>query len=277
MSPIPPVVDAGWLEAHLTDVVVADVRWYVDGRSGRSAWLGGHLPGAVWVDVDADLSAPGAPTEGRHPFPSPDGFARAMGRVGVGDGEVVVAYDDTGGSTAARLVWMLRAVGHPAALLDGGIAAWPGPLEEGEVERPSRSFTARRWPEALLANADDVGDAASGGGAVVDARAAGRYTGELLVALDPRPGHVPGARSAPWQGNLGDDGRFLDAEALRARYAGLGVTEPGAIASCGSGVTACHDLLALERAGLPGRLYVASWSGWAADPDRPAATGPEPA
>jgi thiosulfate/3-mercaptopyruvate sulfurtransferase len=271
------LVDADWLSGHRDEVVVADVRFYLDGRSTLDAYVAGHLPGAVYVDLGRDLSTPGAATEGRHPLPSPTDFAAAMGRLGVGDDDVVVAYDDSGGGTAGRLVWMLRATGHDAALLDGGLAAWPGPLATGPPAlRSSVTFAARPWPAAALIDADAVAAlAASSSAAVLDARAADRYRGEN-EPVDPRAGHVPGAVNAPWQGNIDPaTGRFLAPAALRARFEALGVRagEP-VVAYCGSGVSACANLVALERAGITGaRLYVASWSGWSADPDRPAATG----
>jgi thiosulfate/3-mercaptopyruvate sulfurtransferase len=269
------LVDAGWLAEHRAGVVVADVRWYLDGRDGRAAYEAGHIPGAVFVDLDADLSAHGDATEGRHPLPSPEQFAAAMGRRGIGADDVVAAYDDSGGGTAGRLVWMLRVTGHEAALLDGGLRAWPGPQDTGPAPgRPAAAFEARPWPADALATADDAA-AAAGTGAVLDARSPERFRGES-EAVDPRPGHIPGARSAHWTGNLDPaTGRFLAAAALRERFEALGV-RPGEplVAYCGSGVSACANLVALERAGFPGaRLYVASWSGWSSDPDRPAATG----
>ena len=275
------LVDAAWLAAHRDDVVVTDVRFYLDGRSPLDAYTAAHLPGAVYVDLGRDLSGPGAPTDGRHPLPSPERFAAAMGRLGIGDTDTVVAYDDSGGGTAGRLVWMLRATGHAAALLDGGLPAWPGPVESGPPpDRPPAVLTARPWPAASLASADEVaGLAASSSAAGLDARAGDRYRGET-EPVDPRAGHIPGAASAPWQENLDPaTGRFLPPDVLRARFEALGV-RPGqpVVAYCGSGVSACANLVALERAGLTGaRLYVASWSGWSADPGRPAATGDDTA
>jgi thiosulfate/3-mercaptopyruvate sulfurtransferase len=269
-----PVVDGAWLAEHLGDVQVVDVRWYLDGRSGYEAYLGGHVPGAVWLDIDTDLSDPPGP--GRHPLPSPERFASALSRAGIGDDTPVVAYDDTGGAIAARLWWLLSMLDHPVAVLDGGLDAWPGELETGAAPEPRTArFTPRPFPAAKLADADQV--AAAGGRpdtVVLDARPAARYAyGD--PSIDPRPGHVPGARSAPWSGNLGADGRLLSPAELRARYETLGVTpDRQVVAYCGSGVTACHDLLALTVADLgPLRLYPGSWSEWGADPDRPAAEG----
>jgi thiosulfate/3-mercaptopyruvate sulfurtransferase len=251
---------------------------YLDGRSGRAAFEAGHLPGAVWADVDRDLAAPASATGGRHPLPEPAAFAEAMTRLGIGDRTPVVAYDDSGGAQAARLWWMLSVLDHPVAVLDGGIDAWSGPTTTDEPAAPpaGTSFTARPWPDERTVTADQAASLASSGGVVLDARAADRYRGEANP-IDPRFGHVPGARSAPFAGNLGPDRRFLPPDVLRTRYADLGADGPGVVAYCGSGVTACHDLLAREVAGLPaGRLFVGSWSAWAADPDRPVATGDAP-
>ena len=164
---IPPVVGAAWLQDHRDDIVVADVRWYLDGRSGRDAYAGGHLPGAVFVDLDAVLAGPATREGGRHPLPDPEGVARGMAGLGIGDGDTVVAYDDDGGVMAARLVWMLRATGHDAALLDGGIAAWDGLLETETPPRPPATFTAVPWPADRIATPDDAADRAN----VVDRRA----------------------------------------------------------------------------------------------------------
>jgi thiosulfate/3-mercaptopyruvate sulfurtransferase len=273
---IPPVVDDRWLAGRRDEVVLADVRWYLDGRSGRDAWLAGHLPGAVWVDVDADLSAPPSVSGGRHPLPSPEQLAQRLGDLGIGNGDTVVAYDDAGGSIAARLVWMLRAIGEPAALLDGGLAGWSGALERGPVARPPRARTPVAWPAGRFLTRQEVADGDGDPGRVLlDARAAGRFDGSAPAPVDDRPGHVPGAHNAPWQGNLDERQRFLPPERLRERYADLGVGDASAVvAYCGSGVTACHDLVAIEHAGLgSGRLFTGSWSAWAADPALPAELG----
>jgi thiosulfate/3-mercaptopyruvate sulfurtransferase len=175
---------------------------------------------------------------------------------------------------------MLRGTGHPAALLDGGLAAWTGPLEPGATSRPPALFRARPWPPERLATIDEVARAAGAGRRLVllDARAPERYRGET-EPVDPRPGHIPGARNLPFAGNLDPvTGRHLPARELRARYEAAGAGEgAGVVVYCGSGVTACHDLLALEAAGLgPGRLYPGSWSQWSSDRARPAATGEDP-
>jgi len=270
---ISPVVTADWLAEHLDEVVVADVRWYLDGRSGREAFMNGHLPGARFVDLDRCLAAPPAPAAGRHPLPDPEAFAAELRRLGINDADTVVGYDDAGGTIAARLVWMLRATGHEAALLDGGITAWPGALEQGRgfAVLPG-DFRTRPWPAERLA---DIAELDRGPGILVDARDGSRFRGEH-EPVDPRPGHIPGARNLPCRENLRPEGTFLPAEELRRRFAGVGVqTGSEVISYCGSGVTACHNLLALELAGFaPGRLYAGSWSQYS-HTDRPAATGPD--
>jgi thiosulfate/3-mercaptopyruvate sulfurtransferase len=276
---LPPIVTAGWVLAHRDEVVLADVRWYLDGRSGRDAFTAAHVPGATFVDLEHDLSTPGEPTDGRHPLPSPEELAAALGRLGIGEDDVVIAYDDSGGGTAGRLVWMLRVIGHPAALLDGGLRAWPEPPEAGDgVSRSPTTVRPRPWPTDRFAGHEEVATAAADPEAVLlDARSAPRFAGED-GSVDRRAGHIPGAGNAPWAGNLDPEtGRFRDAPALRQRFADLGVGEDTeVICYCGSGVSACADLLALERAGVGRtRLYVPSWSGWSADPARPAAQGRE--
>jgi len=271
---LPPFVDVSWLSDH--EAVIADVRSYFDGRVGRDVHRAGHLPGAVFVDLDEDLAAPATSEDGRHPLPDPAAFAASMSRLGIGDGATVIAYDDAGGSIAARLVWMLRVLGHDAAILDGGIDAWTGELETGEVVPAPATFTAAPWPVDRVATVDDVRAAtADPTTTIVDARAAGRFTGEVESPLDPRPGHVPSARSFPWDGNIDPSTRRLrTVDALRDRFGPLAAHGGDVIVYCGSGVTACHDVLALELAGADAvRLYPGSWSAWAADPDNPVETG----
>jgi thiosulfate/3-mercaptopyruvate sulfurtransferase len=259
-----PLVTGEWLAEHAANVRIVDARWYLDGRSGRAAYQGGHIPGAVWVDIDHDLSAPASPEAGRHPLPSPAAFAAALGRLGLAPGLPVVVYDDAGGSIAARLWWMLHVLGEPVAVLDGGLAAWPGDLTTDEPEPAPVERAAPPWPADRFADADAV---AAFDGAVLDARTAHRY--EHGDDIDPRAGHIPGALSFPWAGNLGLDGRFRSPDELRERFAEL--PGGGVVAYCGSGVTACHDLLALELAGRADTaLYPGSWSQWGADPRRPA-------
>lgn len=278
-------MSASWLEACLEDrsgfavpgepsqIVVADVRWFLDGRDGRSDYESGHIPGAVWIDLDHSLAAAPSAASGRHPLPDPETFAEAMSDAGIGDATMVLAYDTTGGMTAGRLVWMLRSIGRRAALLDGGLASWRRPLEAGPASEPQPApFTPVAWPPTRVATMEEV---ASGVGVLVDARAPERYSGEV-EPVDAMAGHIPGAVNLPFSGNLGPDGRFKPAAELRERFAAAGAG-PGSdlVAYCGSGVSACHDLLAFEAAGLgTGRLYPGSWSQWcatlgrAAFPDR---------
>ncbi|OJU84662.1 MAG: sulfurtransferase [Solirubrobacterales bacterium 70-9] len=285
---IEPFVDIEWVRAHRDEVVLADSRWYADGRSGRDAYVGGHVPGAVFVDLDEALTRhEDAAVGGRHPLAEPEDFAAAMAALGVGDEDTVVAYDDAGGVIAARLVWMLRATGHEAALLDGGLAAWPDALETGDATECVRTspssvresanapvrggFTVRAWPADRLASIDEVAAIASSGGTVLDARPADRFAG-APDDLDPRPGHIPGSRNVPCRENLDPSGRLLPVDDLRARFGVEDATE--VISSCGSGVTACHNLLAMEHAGLGrGRLFPGSWSQWSRDPARPVQKG----
>lgn len=265
-----PFVDAAWLAAHREQVLLADVRWYLDGRSGQAAYDVGHLAGAVFVDVDTDLSVHEGAQDGRHPLPSPEQFARAMSALGIGDDTVVVAYDDAGGVTAARLIWMLRSTGHAATLLDGGMGAGPLSVDQ-PIARPA-VFTASPWP--ALASLDDV---TAPEAVVLDARPRERFRGDGPDPADPRAGHVPGARNVPCRENLDASGRLLPVEVLRERFRTAGAL-PGAdvVSSCGSGVTACHTLLALEHAGLgPARLFPGSWSQYSRT-DLPAETGPGP-
>ncbi|MDP9465500.1 MAG: rhodanese-like domain-containing protein, partial [Actinomycetota bacterium] len=230
-------------------------------------------------DLDHQLAATDRPaTEGRHPLPAPAAFATAMGSLGIGNDTLVIAYDDTGGLTAGRLVVMLRMLGCDAAVLAGGLDAWTGAIETGEGrKRPSAEFTATDWPSERLATADDVEQIATAGGVVLDARSRERFLGEA-AQIDKRPGHIPGARSAPWSAVLDADAIPRSPTDLHDHYRNLGIDdgEDGhrVVAYCGSGVSACMNVLAMEHAGLGiPRLYVASWSGWSADPDREAAAG----
>jgi len=270
---IPPFVGAEWLEAHRDQVVVADVRWYLDGRSGRDAYDAGHLPGAVFVDLDRVLADPPGDAVGRHPLPEPEDFARELGALGIGDGDTVVGYDDADGLIAARLVWMLRTIDHPAALLDGGLSAWRGGLESTPTARPPASFTPRPWPPGAIASIDEVAEVAGADGIVIDGRDRSRFAGGP-DPVDPRSGHIPGAVSVPARENVDASGKLLPDRKLRRRFAEAGVeTATSVISYCGSGVTACHNLLALEHAGLgTGRLYPGSWSQWSRDVTRPIET-----
>ena len=269
-----PLIDASWLKENGAAVVILDTRWYLDGRSGRAEYDTGHIPGARFVDLDADLASPPTREGGRHPLPWPTDFAAAMGRLGVGSDSAVVVYDDNGGICAARCWWMLDAVGVSAAVLDGGITAWGPDLETSEPVWEAADFEARPWPANRLIDMDAVaslrGDAAS---LILDARSTERYRGDDNP-IDERFGHIPGAISAPCADNLGSDGHMLPRDRLAARYRDLGAADRDVVAYCGSGVSACHDLLAMRVAGLEdGRLFVGSWSAWGADPDRPIETG----
>ena len=269
-----PIVSQAWL-AHAWDqpnLVLCDVRYYLDGRSGPDAFESGHLPGARYIDMDTVLASPGGPVVGRHPMPTPETFAAGLAAAGVRSDADVVVYDDSGGQVAGRLVWMLRILGQSAGLLDGGVHAWSGQLETGPVNPDAVTRKAEPWPADAMVDADGVVEAVEAGRVVVDSRAGERYRGET-EPIDPRAGHVPGAINLPFGGNLDADGCFLPIDQLRARFEEAGLDGNGVV-YCGSGVSACNNLLAVEAAGL-GRptLYVGSWSGWSTDPDRPAAVG----
>jgi thiosulfate/3-mercaptopyruvate sulfurtransferase len=270
---IAPFVDAEFVRSH-PDAVLADVRWYLDGRDGRTAFETGHLPGAVWVDLDHQLAGHDQPaTEGRHPFPTPAAFAAAMGELGIANDTVVVAYDDTGGLTAGRLAVMLRMLGCDSAVLQGGLGGWTGEVETGPGRTPPRAmFAPMGWPADQLATVDDIARLTAAGGAVLDARSPERFRGDV-AQIDKRPGHIPGAGNAPWSAVLKADATVRSPDELRTYYGDLGV-DGETIAYCGSGVSACMNVLAMEHAGFDTpRLYVASWSGWSADPQREAALG----
>ncbi len=269
-----PFVSANWLAQHRNEVTVADVRWYLDGRSGHASYDVGHIPGAVFVDLEKWLAGAHVPLSGRHPLPSPELFARGMSELGIGDATSVVAYDDAGGVIAARLVWMLRVTGHDAAVLDGGIAAYEGELVSGAAKNEAATFTVRAWPDDRFALIDET---ANGELLVIDARDAVRYRGES-EPMDARAGHIPGARSLPCRENLDDDGRLLDDEELRRKFRSVGVENASTtISYCGSGVTACHNLLSMEQCGLgEGRLFPGSWSQYSEDSSRAVTTGANP-
>lgn len=269
------LISADALVASLDDpdVRLVDVRWWLtDGDRGRRDYAAAHLPGAVFADLGTDLAAAAGP--GRHPLPDPVAFARRMETLGIGDDSDVVAYDDVGGTIAARLWWMLDDLGHRRVrVLDGGIAAWlaaGGRLtHEVPVASPGRLTLATGWSRTIDRDALVV---RLGSVALIDARAAERYRGDT-EPVDAVPGHIPTAISRPASGNLDADGRFLVADALRARFEPLG---DDVVTSCGSGVTACHNALAMRIAGLPAPLlYPGSYSDWARV-GMPIATGDEP-
>jgi thiosulfate/3-mercaptopyruvate sulfurtransferase len=265
------------VRARDTRLRICDVRWYL-GRpeDGRRAYDAGHIPGAVFVDLDRDLADQRG--GGRHPLPEPTEFTRRMAEFGVGSEHDVVCYDDAGGSIAARLWWMLDDLGHPSvAVLDGGIRAWAaagGSLTtEAPDYPPARLALADHWTRIVDREALKEG---LGSLVLLDARAGERYRGET-EPVDPVAGHIPTARSVPAGGNLGPDGRFLPAEALRERFAAHGCSEErDVVTSCGSGVTACHNALAMRVAGLPDPiLYAGSYSDWSTAGE-PVATGSDP-
>ncbi len=275
---VPPIVTADWLHRRLEStagpVIVCEVGSTMAGGDPVADHRSGHLPGAVFVSLDDVLADPPASTAGRHPLPSPEEFARRLGAIGVADDPIVVAYDRrAGGGLAGRLVWMLRVIGQPAALLDGGLAAWDQPLEDGAVDIEAVERTVRSWPSTALADADDVAEHVRAGGIVIDSRDPSRYAGDH-EPIDPVAGHVPGAINLVYTDNLDEHGRFRTDAELADRFA-VAAGDDRAVVYCGSGVTACHNALAMEHLGLGlPRLYVGSWSGWSADPGRPIATGP---
>lgn len=256
--------------------VVLDVRWTLAQPDGSAAFAAGHLPGAVYVDLDQELADHDVEGEGRHPLPSEAAFTTAMQRWGLRDGDTVVVMDDVGNQSAARAWWLLRHAGvADVRMLDGALAAWRAaghPLETGEVVPAPGDATAHYGHMPVI----DIDGAAAfpATGVLLDARAVERYRGEV-EPIDPRAGRIPGAVSAPSGGNLDADGRFLAPAAMRERFAAAGV-HPGepVAAYCGSGVTAAHEVAALAIAGIDGAaLYPGSFSQWSNDRTRPVATG----
>lgn len=268
-----PIVTAATAAALPVDALIVCVEAGPP-DDAAAAFAAGHLPGARLIDRDTVTARPPQAGDGRHPLPTPEVFAAALGAAGITEHDTVLAYDHEHGASAGRLVYLLRVLGQPAALHDGGVTGWEDPLETGPPPAVDVVDCAvRPWPTDVLVDADQVQAHLDAGGVVLDARAAERFRGEI-EPLDPVAGHIPGAINVPFSDNLDRDGLFRAPPTLHARYAPMGV-DPDAIAYCGSGVTACHDLLAIEHAGLGlPRLYVGSWSHWIADPDRPRATGP---
>jgi thiosulfate/3-mercaptopyruvate sulfurtransferase len=274
------LIDVGSLQELLgkPQLAVIDCRFdLMNPNAGRQAYMAGHIQGARYADLNRDLSAPIGPDTGRHPLPAPDAFATRLGSLGIGNQTQVVAYDDANGSLAARLWWMLRWVGHDAAaVLDGGLKAWissGGALESGEPNPGAEHFTPQVDSHAALSTAELERSLRDPKLILVDARAAERYAGQV-EPIDAAAGHIPGAVNHPFTGNLDADARFLPAAELKRRWQErlAGKDAKNLVAMCGSGVTACHNLLSLEVAGLPGaKLYAGSWSEWIRDPRRPIA------
>jgi len=276
------LITAAELAAMPAPPALLDVRWRLGGPPGIDLYRAGHIPGAVFTDLDRDLAAPAGPG-GRHPMPATADFEAAMRRAGVRDNQPVVVYDDADSTAAARAWWLLRYFGHRLVrVLDGGLAAWTAaghPVQKGlpESAPAGGDFTASPGHLALL-DADGAA-ALARTGVLLDARAGARYRGET-EPVDPVAGHIPGAVSAPTAENVHKDGTFLPPDDLARRFAALGAGtdgDPAIGAYCGSGVTAAHEVLALTLAGIPAALYTGSWSEWITDPARPVATGPDPA
>lgn len=276
--------------APAAPVTLLDVRWSLSGPPGRDGYAAGHIPSARFVDLDHQLAAPTAPdgTGGRHPLPSADDFQAAMQSLGVSDDQQVVVYDAADSTSAARAWWLLRYFSHSdVRVLDGGYAAWAAaglPIVLGDEPDAPGTFAASGTsgggnfiavPGAMpLLDADAAAKLAIEG-VLLDARAAARFRGEI-EPIDPVAGHIPGAVSAPTTDNVGPDDRFLAAEVLRTRFASLGANGTNGRdigVYCGSGVTAAHQVLALEQAGIKAALYAGSWSDWVSNPSRPVATG----
>jgi len=276
------LIDAGSLAGLLgrEDLALFDCRFELGKPQwGEAEYAKEHIPGAQYLHLDRDLSSVITAHSGRHPLPDPQAFARRIGELGAGPGMQIVAYDQGNGAHAARLWWLARWIGaRQVAVLDGGLAAWRAaklPLETSRQVPPARVMPVSLAADVMVdvAAVDEL--RRRPGTLLVDARGADRFAGRNET-IDPVAGHVPGARNHPFTGNLGADGKFLPAEALRRRWQVLLGAQPASavVAMCGSGVTACHNLLALEHAGLGGgRLYGGSWSEWIRDPRRPVATG----
>lgn len=287
-SPLMGVTSLANALAGVDPPILIDVRWRLGGPPGIESYRAGHLPGAVYVDLDSQLAGR-AGEGGRHPLPDAAEFQSAMRAAGVVDGHPVVVYDDADSTIAARAWWLLRYHGHQhVRVLDGGLGAWAAaglPVTVAEPRPSPGDFTARAGQLPMLdaAGAAEVARL----GTLLDARAPARYRGET-EPIDKVAGHIPGALSAPTAENVTADGLFRPAGELRSRFSNLGipaalnghepVPEPAHPVGvyCGSGVTAAHEVLALELAGIPAALYVGSWSAWIADSARPVATGPRP-
>ena len=275
-SPLISVAALSQLLGTARGLVLLDVRWRLGIDDGRGEYAAGHIPGAIYVDLESDLAGPPDEQAGRHPLPSPEAVEQAAARWGVRPDSVVVVYDDNGGMSAARAWWLLRWIGHERVhVLNGGLSAWRaagGELTTAETPEPSAAPAAPRDRGSMpTVDADDI--VAGHVEVLLDARSTERFRGED-EPVDPVAGHIPGAISAPTTENLGPDGCMLSPDALRSRFEQLGASTGRRVAVyCGSGITAAHEVLALETAGIRAALFAPSWSGWIADPDRPVATG----
>ncbi|CDK01951.1 MULTISPECIES: sulfurtransferase [Microbacterium] len=257
---------------------VLDVRWRLDRPDGRPEYLAGHIPGAVYVDLDSELAEHGTPRDGRHPLPALDRLETAARGWGLRTGDTVVVYDDLKSLSAARAWWLLTDAGvSDVRILDGSLRAWTASgrtLEHGLVDPPRGDITLTpgRLPRLTIDQAAALGQ----DGVLLDVRAEERYRGDA-EPVDPRAGHIPGAINVPTTVNVGPDGRFLDPEELRARFARAGARPDAPVGVyCGSGVTASHAFVALTLAGYAPQLYPGSWSQWSNHPDRPVAVGSHP-
>lgn len=276
MGPFVEVAEAHEAIWGPTPPVLLDVRWALGEPDGRRAYAVGHLPGAVYVDLDRELASPPSPGTGRHPLPDIGALQDAARGWGIREGSSVVVYDDWGGMAAARAWWVLRWAGvRDVAILDGGLRTWVDAghhLEDGNV-RPRPGDVTLSAGALPTIDADTAAGYTAAGGVLVDARAGERYRGEV-EPVDPRAGHVPGAVNVPTAANA-PGGWLLEADELRARYAAAGVVPDGppVAAYCGSGVTAAHTVAVLASIGVEAALYPGSWSQWSSDPERPVATG----
>lgn len=282
--PFTTLITAAELKQHLANpvVVILDCRAELtDPKAGATAFAAGHIPGAQHADSDRDLSdkspGPNGEFRGRHPLPKPEAFIETLRGWGVYPNSQVIAYDAHGGAFAARLWWMLRWIGHQGvAVLDGGLPAWQaagGELTTEVINRPRGSITLQPSLVSTVSADDVLANLSARAKIVLDARANDRFRGENET-IDPVGGRIPGAKNRFFKDNLQADGRFKPAEQLRTELSALIKSPETTIAQCGSGITACHNLLAMEVAGLPGAaLYAGSWSEWSADPSRPVATG----
>ncbi|WP_025688317.1 sulfurtransferase [Paenibacillus zanthoxyli] len=278
------VVSTRWLLARLyePELVIADCRFLLsDPEAGRSAYLKDHIPGAVYLHLEEQLSAPVGPHGGRHPLPEPALIAAVLGQAGISRDSIVVAYDDQGGAFASRLWWMLRYLGHDKVyVMDEGYSAWKAadfPVSDSQPVRIPTAYEPEVHPE-MLASAQEVTQYSQAGGSTVplliDSREPRRYAG-LEEPIDAKAGHIPGAVNRFWKDVLDEQGRWKDAAVLKEQFASIDPSRE-TIVYCGSGVTACPNVLALHRAGYDKvRLYAGSWSDWISYEENPVATGEE--